>query len=213
MLNPPLFLLKNVCFKNIIHYSDIEIPESGVTFICGESGSGKSTLLKLLNNAASPDSGEILYAGKKVEDYNPVTLRREVLLCGQTTFLFSGTIGENFVEFYKYRDLSPIDNDEINKYLKICAANFPLDASCDTMSGGERQRIAISICLSLRPKVLLLDEPTSALDDMTSNAVMSNLKTFCHENNITLIVVSHNTALAQTYANNVITLEGGAKRA
>ncbi|MDR2727767.1 MAG: ATP-binding cassette domain-containing protein, partial [Chitinispirillales bacterium] len=189
---PPLFSLKKVCFKNIIHYPDIEIPESGVTFICGESGSGKSTLLKLLNNAASPDSGEILYAGKKVEDYDPVILRREVLLCGQTTFLFSGTIVENFVEFYKYRDLSPINNDEINKYLKICAANFPLDASCDTMSGGERQRLFISICLSLRPKVLLLDEPTSALDDMTSNAVMSNLKTFCRENNITLIVVSHN---------------------
>jgi putative ABC transport system ATP-binding protein len=81
------------------------------------------------------------------------------------------------------------------------------------MSGGERQRISISICLSLRPKVLLLDEPTSALDDMTSNAVMSNLKTFCHENNITLIIISHNKALAQTYADNIITLEGGAKRA
>jgi len=209
---PPLFSLKNVWFKDIIHYPDIEILQDGVTFICGESGCGKSTLLKLLNNAASPASGEILYAGRRIEDYDPVILRREVLLCGQTTFLFGSTVQENFIEFYKYRDLSPINQDEINKYLKICAANFPLDAPCATMSGGERHRVFTSICLSLRPKVLLLDEPTSALDNVTSNTVMSSVKTFCKDNNITLIVVSHNMALAQTYADNVITLAGGAKR-
>ncbi|MCL2690410.1 MAG: ABC transporter ATP-binding protein [Chitinispirillia bacterium] len=209
---PPLFSLKNVWFKDIIRYPDIEIPQGGVTFICGESGCGKSTLLKLLNNVASYVCGEILYAGKLIEDYEPVALRREVLFCGQTTFLFSSAIRENFSEFYKYRDLSSISDDEINKYLKICAANFSLDAPCATMSGGERHRVFTSICLSLRPKVLLLDEPTSALDSTTSNTVMSNIKIFCKENNITLIVVSHNMALAQTYADNVITLAGGIKR-
>jgi len=209
---PPLFSLKNIWFRDIVHYPDIEIPQGGVTFICGESGCGKSTLLKLLNNAASSASGEILYAGKRIEDYEPVALRREVLLCGQTTFLFGSTVRENFIEFYKYRDLSPVSDDEINKYLKICAANFPLDASCATMSGGERHRVFTSICLSLHPKVLLLDEPTGALDDVTSDTVMSNLKTFCHKSNITLIIVSHNTALAQKYSDYVIKLAGGAKR-
>jgi len=211
-LNNKIFSLNGVWFKDIIHYPNIEIPQGGVTFICGESGCGKSTLLKLLNNTVSPAFGEILYAGKRIKDYDPVTLRREVLLCGQTTFLFGSTVLENFIEFYKYRDLSPISQDEINKYLKICAANFPLDASCVTMSGGERHRVFTSICLSLHPKVLLLDEPTSALDNTTSNTVMSNIKTFCNENNITLIVVSHNTALAQTYADSVIMLAGGIKR-
>ena len=94
-------------------------------------------------------------------------------------------------------------------YLKLCAALFPLGADCAAMSGGERQRVFAAICLSLRPKALLLDEPTSALDDNTANTVMTNIKTFCRENNITLIVVSHNKALAETFADHVIALGGG----
>jgi len=202
-----LFSLKNVWFKDIIHYPNIEISQGGAAFICGESGCGKSTLLKLLNGAVSAESGEILYCGRRIEEYDPVMLRREVLLCGQSTFLFDGSVQENFNEFYKYRDLPFANQEEINTYLKICAAGFPLDAPCATMSGGERQRVFTAVCLSMRPKVLLLDEPTSALDDMTANAMVSNIKTFCHENNITLIVVSHNKTLAQAYADTVITLE------
>ena len=83
-----LFLLKNVRFKGIIHYPDIEILKNCTTFICGESGCGKSTLLKLLNGVVSEDSGEILYANKRIVDYDPVALRREVLLCGQSVFFF-----------------------------------------------------------------------------------------------------------------------------
>ncbi|MDR0306860.1 MAG: energy-coupling factor ABC transporter ATP-binding protein [Chitinispirillales bacterium] len=206
---PSLFSLKNVRFKDIIHYPDMEIPQGAATFICGESGSGKSTLLKLLNGIVSAETGEVLYSGRHIEDYDPVTLRRDVLLCGQSTFLFDKSVQENFIEYYKYRDLHPINQDKINTYLKICAANFRLDALCVTMSGGERQRVFTAICLSLRPKVFLLDEPTSALDDMTANTMMSNIKAFCNENNITLIVVSHNRALAQAYADNTIMLAGG----
>jgi len=204
-----LFSLKNVSFKDMIHYPDIEIPEKLATFICGESGSGKSTLLKLLNGVASPDGGEILYDGKPIGDYNPVLLRREVLLFGQSAYLFDGTIEENFAQYYSYRDLSPISAEEMQTYLSLCAAVFPLDAPCATMSGGERQRVFIAICLSLRPKVLLLDEPTSALDDMTANAVIANIKSFCLENEMTLIAVSHNRALVQPYADHTITLMRG----
>jgi putative ABC transport system ATP-binding protein len=196
-------------FKDIIRYSDMDIAEGEAVFVCGESGSGKSTLLKLLNGAASADSGEILYAGKSVDEYDPVMLRREVLLCGQSVYLFDGSVEDNFTEYYKYRDLPPVSRDEAHTYLKICAADFPLDAPCSTMSGGERQRVFTSICLSFRPKVLLLDEPTSALDDTTANMMMANIKVFCKENNMTLIVVSHNQALSESFADCTITLTGG----
>ena len=202
-----LFSIKNVVFKNIIHYPDIEIPQNSATFICGESGCGKSTLLKLLNDVISPDSGQIMYNGKSVQDYEPAMLRREVLLCGQSPFLFDGSIEENFNQYYSYRELQPIG--EIQSFLKICSIDFPLDANCTSMSGGERQRVFTAICLSLRPKVLMLDEPTSALDDATANAVLTNVKQFCKENGITLIIVSHSQALVQAYADNVITLAGG----
>jgi putative ABC transport system ATP-binding protein len=206
-----LFSLKDVTFKGIIRYPDIEIPKSLATFICGESGSGKSTLLKLLCGIASPESGEIFYNGKPIKDYDPIMLRREVLLCGQSAFLFDGTVEENFAQYYKYRDLPSLDQGHVKKYLKICAADFPLNALCDTMSGGERQRVFIAICLSLYPKVLLLDEPTSALDDATANAVLTNIKTFCRENDITPVVISHSKSLVQSYADYTITLAGGGR--
>jgi putative ABC transport system ATP-binding protein len=203
-----LFSLQNVNFKNIIYYTDIEIPKNCVTFICGESGCGKSTLLKLLNGVISADSGEILYADKPIEKYDPIALRREVLLCGQSPFLFDGNIKENFEEYYKYRDLPRVSLEKAHTFLKICAADFPLEAPCITMSGGEKQRVFTAICLSFHPNVLLLDEPTSALDDVTANIMMTNIKVFCQKENITLIVVSHNKALAESYADYTILLAG-----
>jgi len=207
----PLFSLRNVIFKNIIHYPDLEIPEGCVTFICGESGCGKSTLLKLLNGVISADGGEILYANKSIEKYDPITLRREVLLCGQFPFLFNENIQENFVEYRKYRDLPEVSREKVHTYLKICAADFPLDTPCITMSGGERQRVFTAICLSFHPNVLLLDEPTSALDDVTANVMMKGIRTFCQEENITLIVASHNKVLAESYADYTISLAGGSR--
>jgi putative ABC transport system ATP-binding protein len=177
-----------------------------VTFVCGESGCGKSTLLKLFNGTASADGGEVLYRGKPVEGYDPVELRREVLLCGQAAYLFAGNVRDNFAEYYRYRDLPcPADN-VIQSFLETCAARFPLDAPCATMSGGEGQRVFAAICLSFRPSVLLLDEPTSALDDETAVAAMTGISAFCRENGIALVVVSHNRALAERFAGNVLTL-------
>jgi putative ABC transport system ATP-binding protein len=201
-----MFTLNNVIFKNLIRYPPIQIRENAATFITGESGCGKSTLLKLLNGVVSADDGEIFYDGKPIEEYNPVFLRQQVLLCGQTAFLFNGSIQDNFEQFYKYRDLTCPAPHEIQQYLKICAAEFPLCSICTTMSGGERQRIFTAICLSLKPRVLMLDEPTSALDDKTSNSVIFNIKSFCQEHAITLIIVSHNSALAVVCSDHIITL-------
>ena len=201
-----LFSISNVNFKNIIKYPKINIEEGKSTFICGKSGSGKSTLFKLLNASVSFDEGEILYQDKSIKDYDTILLRREVTLVSQNVFLFDDTIKNNFIEFYRYRDLSSPDDKLISKYLQICLADFSLDANCQEMSGGERQRVFISICLSFIPKVLMLDEPTSALDEHTAEAIMENLKNFCKENNITLIIITHDRLLTEKYADEVIIL-------
>ena len=208
----PIFSLRDVRFQDIIVYPDLDITAHAATFICGESGCGKSTLLKLLNSVASPSRGEIIYNGMSVEQYEPVTLRREVLLCGQSAFLFDGSVRDNFTQFYRHRDLPAPSDEEMASYLNICAVDFDLDAPCTTMSGGERQRIFTAICLSFRPKVLMLDEPTAALDDATAHSVMANIKAFCREHDMTLIAVSHHKALASQYADHIIELTGGAAR-
>lgn len=203
-----LFELKEVVFKDLIHYPDLEIAAGRVTTIVGESGAGKTTLLKLLNGVVSPSSGALTYDGTRIEDYDPVALRREVLLCGQSPYLFEGAVRDNFAQFYRYRELVAPDEEQIQATLRLCVADFALDDDCLTMSGGEQQRVFIAICLSFLPRVLLLDEPTSALDDATARTLMTGLKAFCLERNITLVMVSHNSALVSEFADHNIVLAG-----
>ncbi len=200
--------LDHVNFENLIDYPDIEIESGRITFICGRSGCGKSTLLRLLNGTVSPQGGGIFFDGRNIDDFDTVALRKELLLVGQTVYLFDSTIKENFEEFWRYRELPVPSDEEIRSFLSICCADFPLDMSCTSMSGGERQRVYIAIYLSFMPKVLMLDEPTSALDLKTSVLMMENLVSYCKENRITMIVVSHDKALAERFADKIIVLEG-----
>jgi len=199
-----LFILKDVNFKNIINYPNIQINEGFTTFICGESGCGKSTLLKLLNGVISPTSGTIYYKNKNIIDYDPIMLRREILLVGQSAHLFDKTIRENFNEYYSYLDIEPPNYESIKKYLGICCTNLHLESDCGVLSGGERQRVFIAINLSLNSKVLMLDEPTSALDTQTADSLISNI--ISSVSDLSLIVVSHDKSIAEKYADNIITL-------
>lgn len=201
-----LFNIEDVNYKKIIRYSNIEISEGGATFIFGESGSGKSTLLKLLNGVLSPTEGIIKYADKNIEDYDPISLRREVLLISQSVYLFDMSIKDNFKEYYAYRDLENISEEAMKSYLDICSVHLPLDSMCSVMSGGERQRVFIAINLSFQSKVLMLDEPTSALDYKNANALLENVKSFCKKEDKTLLIVSHDRAIANKFADNIINL-------
>jgi putative ABC transport system ATP-binding protein len=197
----------NATFKSIIEYPEISIPSGKAIFLQGPSGVGKSTLLRLFNATLSPDSGSILYNGNDLEELDTILLRQEVLLVGQAVYLFKGTIEDNFKEYYSYRNKDIISQKEMKSYLELCCADFSLDTNCETMSGGERQRVYIAICLSLMPKVLMLDEPTSALDQVTARTLFSNVKQFCLDKGITLLVVSHDASLTEQYADEVISLE------
>jgi len=201
-----LFALRDVNYKDIMKYPDIEIPEGSATFICGESGSGKSTLLKLLNGVISTTGGKITYLGKNIDDYEPIALRREILLVSQSVYLFDKSIRDNFNEYYAYRELQVINDEEIKKYLDICSANLHLDSMCNMLSGGERHRVFTAINISYQPRVLMLDEPTSALDNKNANVLMENIKLYCKTSGITLIVVSHDRAISDKYADNMIIL-------
>ena len=91
-----------------------------------------------------------------------LVLRREVSLVSQDVFLFDESITENFKTFYALRQ-KPMPKAEYVKYITdLCCVNVPLSQSTSTLSGGEKQRVYISIFLSLCPSVILLDEPTSA---------------------------------------------------
>jgi putative ABC transport system ATP-binding protein len=202
----PVLSATDLAFEDMILYPPIEIEQNRTTFLSGESGCGKSTLLKLFNAVVSPSKGEVKYMGQNIETLDTVMLRRDVMLVSQTVFLFDGTIKDNFQKYYAYRQAPPPSADMMQKYLSLCCADFDLSKKCETMSGGERQRVFIAICLSFMPKVLMLDEPSSALDLATANKFFENIKAFCAANEITLIVVSHDRALAKKFADKEIYL-------
>ncbi len=205
-----MFKTKNLVYMNFLCYYDIEIPAGCVTFIRGASGCGKSTLLKMLNKTQAYSDGEIFYKGKTLSSYDGAALRREVKLISQTTFLFPGTIRDNFSLFYRYCDYDKALTDErISRFLSIVEIDFDLDDNCDFMSGGERQRIYIAVCLSMESEVIMLDEPTSALDSSTSIRVLSNIIAYANENDKTLIVISHDNDLIERFSENTIGLSGG----
>lgn len=146
------------------------------------------------------------YRSKPLEDYPVLDYRKEVMLVPQQVFLFDGTIRENFDLFYDMREeKQPLDED-VQRFLSICCADFPLSANCATLSGGERQRVFLAIFLSAMPKVLLLDEPTAALDEQTSETLLHNLKQFCSQNNISVVCVCHNGELVRRFADQEIRL-------
>ena len=203
--------LKNINYKNILHYPDITISQGITTFISGESGAGKSTLLKLLNGIISPTSGTIFYRGKNIDEYDQIALRREILLVGQTSYLFNMSIKENFCEYYAYRDLENISEEQMQFFLQLCAIDFPLDTACGTMSGGEQQRVFTAINLSFPSEVLMLDEPLSALDEKNANTLMDNIKSYCRKSEKTLIVISHDKAIVEKYADEVINISNERK--
>jgi len=199
----------NLQYINKIDYPDISIKEGETVFIKGESGCGKSSLFKMLNITKSPSRGAIYYKDKTLESYDSINLRKEILLIGQTSYLFDKNIRENFDEFYKYRNQALISEEEMKAYLKTCCADFPLDTDCSILSGGEKQRVYLAIGISFATKVLLLDEPTSALDEKIRDKVITNIIKKCKEKNITLLIISHDEHLINNFGDKVIELTGG----
>lgn len=199
-----IFETKDLAFNAQIYYQDIKIIKDKVNFIVGASGTGKSSLLRLFNGTLSPSGGEIYYQSTNILEMDTIELRKEVSLISQSVFLFDESIRENFRLFYDYRGLDKPSDHMMEEYLKICNISFSLDKDCTTMSGGERQRVYLAIFLSFMPKVIMLDEPTSALDKDNGLTVIQNVVDFCKNNNITVIIISHDNHLTQSFGENII---------
>jgi putative ABC transport system ATP-binding protein len=199
---------KDLVFEEFIRYPDISIKKGRVVFLVGSSGSGKSTLLKLFNATLSPSSGDIFYEGQNIYEIDTLQLRREVLLVGQSVYLFDGSIKDNFYKFYSYREIEMPSEEVIKEYLSICQLDFPLETQTSILSGGEAQRLYTAIFLSFLPKIIMLDEPTSALDTHNAKSLLRDIIKLAKTKEMTVIVVSHDKNLSDEFAEDIIDIEG-----
>ncbi|HVL24789.1 MAG TPA: ATP-binding cassette domain-containing protein [Thermomicrobiales bacterium] len=204
-----MFALENVRYRDILSIPRLEIPSGEVTCIVGRSGSGKTTLLRLLNRMISPDEGSIRYKGDPITAIDPVQLRRQVVMLPQTPVMFDGTVRDNLLIGLEFSEREPAGDDVLRRVLEVMDLPKGLDDDAATLSGGEKQRVALGRVLVMRPAAALLDEPSSALDEGTERAVIGRLADAARERGVTLVVVTHSRPLANAIADTLIEIEAG----
>ena len=209
-------------FKNIIKsytMGDITINASdGVNFevnkgefvvIVGPSGAGKTTILNLLGGMDQPTSGSIMVDGQDVARYDEAKLtqyrRDDIGFVFQFYNLVQNLTALENVELASQISKDPLDEKMVLKRVELenRMNNFPAQ-----LSGGEQQRVAIARAIAKNPKLLLCDEPTGALDYLTGKAILALLREMCDKYKMTVIVITHNSALAPM-ADRVIHLKNG----
>ena len=162
--------------------------------IKGPSGSGKSTLLTYLAQLYDPAlkvSANYQLNGQAIEDYSPTSIRKQVSYCFQSPQLFGHTVRENLAFPFEIRG-EDFDEGLAKQGLEAMALDTHfIDKAIDTLSGGEKQRVALIRNLFFEPKVLLLDEITSALDAKSRDLVWSWLKDYRDKHQVTYLMVSH----------------------
>lgn len=203
-----MFKLKDIKFKNILDIENLEIHENVVTIVKGESGSGKSTMLKLLNNIISPDSGVVMYNGVDVNDINPITLRRDVIMQSQFPNIFPGNVRENLNIIFTLRREEGLDDEKLLKALEIVNLKKDLTDDAQNLSGGEKTRLSIARLFLVEPEVFLLDEPGASLDSKTEEILMNNVIAQIKKRNKTLIFISHSDN-PEMIADEIITMKNG----
>lgn len=176
---------------------DFQIKKGEFAVVVGPSGAGKTTVLNILGGMDTATSGEVWIDGKNIAKYSP----------RQLTSYRRDDIGFVFQFYNLVPNLTAVENVELA--LQIC--KDPLDAETvleevglgkrlknfpAQLSGGEQQRVSIARALAKNPKLLLCDEPTGALDYNTGKAILKLLQNMCREKGMTVIVITHNQALA-----------------
>lgn len=188
---------------------DLEIYQGELMVILGPSGSGKSTMLNILGGMDTPDSGQAVFKGLDLAEADDNILteyrRREVGFVFQFYNLIPDLTARENVEMAANLVENPLSAERV---LEQFGLGDRMDHFPSQMSGGEQQRVSIARALVKNPQLLLCDEPTGALDFETGKNVLSLLEKVNREWNTTVVIVTHNTPLADM-AHRVIKMRSG----
>ncbi len=204
-----MFEFIDVKFKGILDIPALTIGGFGITTIKGPSGSGKSTLLKLLNKLYSPTEGRILFERVDLTELNTIQHRRKVIMLSQNAVMFQGTIRDNMLAGLKFQKRELPGDERLLELMDRLKLNNGLDQPAESLSGGEKQRVALARVMLLEPDIYLLDEPSSALDEDTAQLIIHMLSEHVREGRRSLIMVTHSKAIAQRYSNVIVEVVGG----
>ena len=194
---------------NALDNVSFSLPKGEFVCILGPSGAGKSTLLNLLGGMDTVTSGDIIIDKENISKKSDKEL----------TSYRAENVGFIFQFYNILPTLTVLENVEIvkdivkksksaKKILKEVGLENHLNKFPNQLSGGEQQRVSIARAIAKNPKLLLCDEPTGALDYLTGKAILALLREMCDKYKMTVIVITHNSALAPM-ADRVIHLKNG----
>ncbi|MCI5739111.1 MAG: ABC transporter ATP-binding protein [Ruminococcus sp.] len=177
--------------------------------VVGPSGAGKTTILNILGGMDTASSGEIFVDNEDITKFDEKALtgyrRDDVGFVFQFYNLVGNLTALENVELALQICKNPLDADEVLQEVGLSNRmdNFPAQ-----LSGGEQQRVSIARALAKNPKLLLCDEPTGALDYITGKSILKLLQDTCREKGVTILVITHNLAIAPM-ADKVIKVKNG----
>ncbi|MPR00841.1 amino acid ABC transporter ATP-binding protein [Pseudomonas sp. MAFF 212408] len=214
-------VVKDFGKTRVIDHLDLSIAQGQKVALIGPSGSGKSTVLRLIKGLETYQHGRIEVAGAPVPAKPagwrwPGTKRAPVVhrvgMVFQQFNLFPHlTVQQNITEA-PLRVLK-LSRDEAaaraEQYLGLVGLSHKADAYPSQLSGGQQQRVAIARALAMRPQVMLFDEVTSALDPELVGEVLAVIRAIAHEQQMTMLLVTHEMKFAQDIADRVLFMEAG----
>lgn len=186
--------------ETVIHAlneASFTVEKGELAVILGSSGAGKTTALNILGGMDTPTGGHIWVDGKDLASYNKKKLvgyrRNDIGFVFQFYNLVPNLTALENVELAAQVCKNAMDASEILDKVGLAERkkNFP-----SQLSGGEQQRVSIARAIAKNPKVLLCDEPTGALDYVTGKQILKLLQDTCRKDGITVILITHNSALA-----------------
>ncbi|CAN5119787.1 ABC transporter ATP-binding protein [soil metagenome] len=195
-------------FSNGLLINDISFEQQALQkiAIAGESGAGKTTLLKMISGYVQPDSGVILFDGKRV--LGP----EEKLLPGHPKM---GYLSQYFelLNNYRVEELiwfeNKIEVSAAKTLFQICRIDHLLQRRTSQLSGGEKQRIALCMLLIMSPQLLILDEPFSNLDPIHTDTLKAVLEEITERLQITCTLTSHDPHDTLSWANEILVMKEG----
>ncbi|MDD6302491.1 MAG: ATP-binding cassette domain-containing protein [Bacillales bacterium] len=184
-------------FENV----NFTLPSKGIIGLVGESGSGKSTLLKCLMGIESPDEGEVFFEGKKIKDFANFR-NNDASIVYQNYNLISFLNGYQNITLGTFKKVHKKRIFEVASFFNI---ENKLFQKIDTLSGGEKQRIALARAYIAHPKIIFCDEPTGSLDEENADAIMEKLKKISKD--CLVFLITHNNEYLSRYCNGYLKIE------
>jgi ABC-type multidrug transport system fused ATPase/permease subunit len=198
--------------RPVLEGIDLDVPSGRTIALIGHTGSGKTTLTSLVPRFYDVTSGRLSIDGADVRDVNLHSLRREIGVISQDTFLFSATVRENIT--FGAPDLS---DEEVEHVARLAQAHEFIEGLPDgyetvigergiTLSGGQRQRLAIARAIAIDPRILILDDATASVDASTEARIRLGLREAMKGR--TTLIIAHRLSTI-SLADEIVVVDGG----